>query len=310
MAAMPSHAGGLCQTYDVKEDWSETSNPNGPWSYREGGNPLPHVEAWQRIAGGWSEFQPGWAESEDDTNRLPFWFQSNGKATFERDFLAGDIVVHTWDASNGQGNGQAELVWTSPFDGVISITGSTWMGRDIGRAINWSLLHEDTVLTTGSISSGDIYSRGAPFHFAAGSGGAGVLENIEVAAGDEIRLRMETASSSGDFAGVRMEVVCQSVGSTSTTTTTLPGACGDPLLVYRDDVAGDEGSAADSEGVGATINASDALYVLRSAVGSATCDLCVCDVNASSSITATDALIVLRKGVGQDVPLTCPPCGD
>jgi hypothetical protein len=56
------------------------------------------------------------------------------------------------------------------------------------------------------------------------------------------------------------------------------------------------------------VTASDALIVLRTAVGTAQCPLCVCDVNDSGGITATDALTVLRYAVGQPVTLDCPPC--
>jgi len=56
-----------------------------------------------------------------------------------------------------------------------------------------------------------------------------------------------------------------------------------------------------------SIQASDALRVLRNAVGQAVaCPLAVCDVDASGAVQASDALRVLRKAVGQDVVLTCP----
>jgi hypothetical protein len=57
---------------------------------------------------------------------------------------------------------------------------------------------------------------------------------------------------------------------------------------------------------GQTPSASDCLFVLRAAVGLATCDpACICDVNADGSRTAVDALICLKKAVGQDVTLAC-----
>ena len=56
------------------------------------------------------------------------------------------------------------------------------------------------------------------------------------------------------------------------------------------------------------ITASDALFVLRTGVGSETCALCVCDVNGSGGVTASDALVVLRQAVGQSVSLQCPAC--
>jgi len=60
----------------------------------------------------------------------------------------------------------------------------------------------------------------------------------------------------------------------------------------------------DANGNG-SINAGDALLVLRSAVGTFDCAKIVCDVNNSDSITAADALAVLRNGVGQPIELIC-----
>jgi hypothetical protein len=78
--------------------------------------------------------------------------------------------------------------------------------------------------------------------------------------------------------------------STSTTTTTLGDRpCGDPL--------GDSGVAA-----------SDALFVLRAAVGGTTCPHCICDVNDTATVTATDALVILKVAVGQTATFECPPC--
>jgi cysteine-rich repeat protein len=55
-----------------------------------------------------------------------------------------------------------------------------------------------------------------------------------------------------------------------------------------------------------TITSGDALFVLRTAVGSAVCDVAVCDVNGNGTITTGDALAILRKAVGTPVTLHCP----
>jgi hypothetical protein len=65
----------------------------------------------------------------------------------------------------------------------------------------------------------------------------------------------------------------------------------------------------DFSGDGA-ISATDALGVLKSAIGSAACLPCVCDVDKSGAATATDALTVLKKAVGQNVSLNCDPDGN
>jgi para-aminobenzoate synthetase/4-amino-4-deoxychorismate lyase len=74
------------------------------------------------------------------------------------------------------------------------------------------------------------------------------------------------------------------------TTTTLPAdPCGDPTGDGR-------------------ITATDALGVLRAAVGSDACQLCVCDVDSSGTISAVDALRTLSVSVGQISGLSCPLC--
>jgi hypothetical protein len=74
------------------------------------------------------------------------------------------------------------------------------------------------------------------------------------------------------------------------TTTTLPAdPCGDPTGDGR-------------------ITATDALGVLRAAVGSDACQLCVCDVDSSGIISAVDALRTLSVSVGQISGLSCPLC--
>jgi hypothetical protein len=76
--------------------------------------------------------------------------------------------------------------------------------------------------------------------------------------------------------------------------------CGDPV--------NDATFATSSNATPALIVASDALFVLRTAVGTEVCDLCVCDVNHSLTITASDAQITLRRAVSQPVELNCPSC--
>jgi YD repeat-containing protein len=76
-------------------------------------------------------------------------------------------------------------------------------------------------------------------------------------------------------------------GPTCSTTTTMPvQVCGD----FNGD---------------GTITATDALGVLRTAVGTGSCALSICDVDGSGSISATDALAVLRAAVGIGGPLGC-----
>jgi hypothetical protein len=66
-------------------------------------------------------------------------------------------------------------------------------------------------------------------------------------------------------------------------------------------------ACADATGDG-SITATDALVALRAALGSASCELCLCDTSGDANLSATDALIILRRAVGQPVQLFCPAC--
>jgi hypothetical protein len=56
------------------------------------------------------------------------------------------------------------------------------------------------------------------------------------------------------------------------------------------------------------LTSTDALLALRTAVGTATCLACVCDVRGTDGVLASDALAILRAAVGQQVVLACAPC--
>jgi Cys-rich repeat protein len=64
------------------------------------------------------------------------------------------------------------------------------------------------------------------------------------------------------------------------------------------------GNPYDAVGTGVTVT--DALFILRSAVGLEQCGLCVCDVNSSDTVTAVDALAALRLVVRLPEVLSCP----
>ncbi len=76
--------------------------------------------------------------------------------------------------------------------------------------------------------------------------------------------------------------------------------CGDPV--------GDGANMANKAALttAGIITASDALAILKAAVGLLSCELCACDVDDSGMITATDALTVLGVAVGLGNTLDCP----
>lgn len=192
-AAPASFAGAI---WDIRADWSETQNPNGPWALLEGNQPLPHVDSWQSSLGGWSQPQPGWARSENGNNRIPFFFLSNGSEQFACDFGAGDTVMHSWDAASGTVNGQGRMVWTAPYRCYIRVRGEVWLGRDIGRSVTVFVRRNEVTLVTAPLSSGDAWSSANPFVL---NSGAGPLNIVQMNAGDLIDVTFQTVSVSGEF---------------------------------------------------------------------------------------------------------------
>jgi hypothetical protein len=100
---------------------------------------------------------------------------------------------------------------------LATITGGVWLGRDIGRSVDWSLLKNGVAITGGSLSSGDAFNRASPFLFSAGSGGAAAINNLAVSPGNTLELRFVTTSDNGggDFVGVNLNL--------SVATSAVPG---------------------------------------------------------------------------------------
>jgi hypothetical protein len=181
--------------YDLKRDWNDTVNPNGVWTYRAGTTLLhgqlgsPHT----------ASDQPVWMGPD---NYLPTWFKYIGSPV--GDLQTGDVCVHS---ANYDEQGIANIVWTAPSAGRINVSGAAWIAIDQGRSSVWSLWLNGNLLTSGEVASGDPYDRNSPFQFSTGSGGAGVLQGIAVAAGDQLMLQIRKETGPyGTFVGVNWTI--------------------------------------------------------------------------------------------------------
>ena len=86
---------------------------------------------------------------------------------------------------------------------------------------------------------------------------------------------------------------------------TLAIVAAPPFAAVPHAALGDCGQPAST---GSSPVATDALVALRAAVGTATCEPCVCDVDGSGATTASDAARILRVSVGQPHSFDCPEC--
>lgn len=224
--------------FDLTSQWSDTANPNGPWSYNQGISPLPAQASW--MPGSYPIPQPCWAVSATGLGHVPVWLKQRslpsgvsacGPAPISSaDACVGDVIVHSTDASS-VGGASANVTWTSPIAGAVDICGGVWMMRDIGRANTWRLHKNGLLISQGTVFSGDPYSRAAPFPLSQGSGGSASLSGLSVAIGDVIRLDIVKASSAGDFCGVTLTISQSSTAPTICAAGTVGIGLGGPFDV-------------------------------------------------------------------------------
>ena len=159
---LPVATNAATQVYDLKSDWSDTQNPNGPWSYcfAPGGSPLPNDPF------PWAVFDSiGVAEAVTRTT---------GDSAVPGYLEVGDIY-----ALSDSGVG---VRWTAPANGTISASGAIWNAApDVISLGQWTLTHNGNFLSGGNWNSAP---RSAPDNLSMGSAGPNGLLNISVQAGD------------------------------------------------------------------------------------------------------------------------------
>lgn len=216
VAALGSMA--AAQTSNVAADWIEGPNPNGAWSFREGSNLLAHVNNWAGSG------QGAYANAAGGSGHIPACVKQVGIWSGS-DTQPGDVQIHCRDSSNGGSNGEGSIRWTAPSAGVVGVSGSVWLTRNVGRSVVWSILVDGVTQTSGTVFDGDPYSRSNPFPLSAGSGGPAPLGSIAVTAGTVITFLTVKAPSSpfGDFVGVDLSI---SYGPTPASAVSIGVGCG------------------------------------------------------------------------------------
>lgn len=176
--------------YDLKNDWSTTTNPNGAWTYMVGGSVATSSIAGNAPYGIAPVIWGGLPSHQAHQG----WSQSNGTEVYPHDWQTGDIFAHTF----GGNQGLVSIVWTSTSTGMVDLLGSTWLGRDIGRQVTWDVLFNgSSSLAAGLLSSGDAFDSSSPLSFSA----TGLSVNV----GDTIIFNAQSADT-GDFFGLNMNI--------------------------------------------------------------------------------------------------------
>ena len=128
---LPVTTNAATQVFDLTADWSDTQNPNGAWSYRDGTNLLHSV----------------------NYNGVPAWVGMNnfGPLIYRELDLSSVTVAN---ACNSCGQGMANLLWTAPGAGTINISGAVWIKDKLfcGETF-WALSHKGNSLSSAQFDS-------------------------------------------------------------------------------------------------------------------------------------------------------------
>ena len=176
--------------YDLADDWSDASNPNGVWSLKKNHVDLFTINQPDYYQNGTN--QKAWADQPSALNaHVPVWVKRNED---------GNINAHSAELDR-TGSDYTAAVWTSPLAGQILMSGKLWTTRPGGRVVRWQLRVDGAVVSQGDLVANGTHDENTPFDLAAGSGGLGALvQTVQI--GDEVELGLVSVSQSGDLGDV------------------------------------------------------------------------------------------------------------
>ena len=184
-------------TYDVASDFSTTSNPNGVWSYNENDQPLTQTQVNVYLVG-WGYYSSFDASISQTTPALSGLGWNDEKA--------GDVVLHAPSVPYGGPAAYMNIRWTSPANGVISITGRAWDAEfNPGRDANWWLSVGGTSIASRSSVSG-LQRSDTAAQFSSNLLPGHSLTEISVTQGVVVEFAVATGTYYGHFAGVEESI--------------------------------------------------------------------------------------------------------
>jgi hypothetical protein len=193
--------------YDLRWDFSNSSNPNGTWSYWKGNTPLTHYTPVPgplapAVSGGY------WGDAPASLNGAIMLSTANGSAAppwSDNDFIANHVLVRTTDPSTG---GATNVRWTAPSAGTFTYSGGVWYANPqagpFGNSFSLSL-NNGPLMESGTAGIGNDFNNGV--------GMVNGLFPTNVNAGDVVTLELvpNPLAQSGSLAGVSFTIDFQPV---------------------------------------------------------------------------------------------------
>jgi hypothetical protein len=194
----PSLAMSAPTIYNLQNDWSTITNPNGVWAVLQGTNILPYQDgsAGDKPLGGTDYFAPG-NQKGTSPGFLPCWWQGTD-----------GIYTHSVDYYNGiPSNGESILKWTSPIKGTIDISGSIWFGQSgLDRNNNFYLYLNGTLLAQGNVSNNSHNGKANALSFFDALVSGQTLSGLSVNQNDVVWLVNAKGSTPGTVSGINLTI--------------------------------------------------------------------------------------------------------
>jgi hypothetical protein len=204
---LPNPAGATVVSpisYDLVNDWSDAQNPNGAWSYNYNDTPIGINQAfwWGGIGWGNNSLGDGAIMKGSYPTGVPDPF-SGIPLDPPHDWVPGDVMMHALSIPYGGGSTFLNVTWTSPADGMISISGRAWDGEIYSdRDVAWSLMVGGQAIA-GRSSTYGLYRNDAAAQFSSNLFGNNSLNNIPVTQGETVEFLVATDTYYGHFVGVQ-----------------------------------------------------------------------------------------------------------
>jgi hypothetical protein len=195
--------------YNLNTDWSDTSNPNGVWSYNYGNSPIPVHQTFFWGGAGWGTFSFGEAaalKGNPIATGTPDPF--GGTTPAVHDWLPGDVMMAAISIPYGGDTTFINARWTSPGSGTIDITGRAWDGMIEGygdRDVAWALLVGGQTIAQ-HLSTVHVFRGDGAAQFANNLLPGKTLTGIPVNPGDIVEFRLMTDTYYGQFVGVEESI--------------------------------------------------------------------------------------------------------
>lgn len=194
--------------YDLKGDFSSSSNPKGVWSYEQGGAAIPMQVSGNSVSDP-ADTYAGWCQNPNIDGSIA---QLRGQWLGANDIADGDIVVHSLSPQYGGRSTFVGVVWTSPSDGDVTVSGRAWDAWDASgsRNSNWTLSIAGQ-LVAGHTSVMGVYRDDSAAQFDSNLVSGETLASVPVQAGDRIEWLAQATTDFGHGVGVDMTVALTAV---------------------------------------------------------------------------------------------------